>query len=178
MKHLLFVLAFIVNTNLVFTQWIQQSTLPQVKSLNDVKFVNKYLGFAVGDSGTIIKTNDAGISWQYIKSGYSKDLESICIVDTNIVFIGGNDILKSNDGGKTWSVYAIGDGNEIHSIFMIDSLFGFAVGEYAMILKTINGGKTWVKTAKATPYNLNSVYFFNRDTGLVACEDGIYLTKN
>lgn len=178
MKSLILVLVFIVNTSLVFAQWVQQTTLPQVNSLNDIKFINKYLGFAVGNAGTLIKTTDGGNTWLYLNSGYEKDLNSISFVDSNNGFVGGNDILNTKDGGKTWSFYSIGQGNEIHSLYMVDSLYGYAVGEYALVLKTIDGGKTWVKTSNATPYVLYSVYFFNRDTGCVACSDGIYLTTN
>ena len=178
MKSLILVLVFMVNASFAFSQWIQQATLPDVNSLNDVRFVNKNLGFAVGNAGTVLKSRDGGDTWLSLNSGYKKDLNSISFVDSINGFVGGNDILKTKDGGKTWSCYSIGPGNEIHSLFMVDSLYGYAVGEYALILKTINGGKTWVKTSNATPYNLYSVYFLNRDTGCVACSDGIYLTTN
>lgn len=57
----------------------------------------------------IIKSIDAGLTWQYIDmSAYAKALVEILFIDENTGFVAGQDneggvILKTNDGGLTWT---------------------------------------------------------------------------
>ena len=51
----------IANVN---AQWVWQNPLPGTNYLNDVFFIDKNTGWAVGDVGAIIKTIDGGKSWE------------------------------------------------------------------------------------------------------------------
>jgi photosystem II stability/assembly factor-like uncharacterized protein len=58
-------------------------------------------GYAVGQSGTILKTNNAGSPWQQQISGTSQTLNKVFFIDIDNGFIAGDGgiILKTNNGG-------------------------------------------------------------------------------
>ncbi|MBE9480153.1 MAG: hypothetical protein IMY69_00495, partial [Bacteroidetes bacterium] len=65
-KILFLSLACFLNVNISISQTIWQRVNPSIPliDLNDVFFVNDQLGWAVGDGGLIIKSADAGVTWQ------------------------------------------------------------------------------------------------------------------
>ena len=56
-------------TQMSFSQWFWQNPLPQGNALLKVKFVSSNVGWAVGATGTILKTTDEGINWLIQTSG-------------------------------------------------------------------------------------------------------------
>lgn len=73
--------------------------------LNGVFFVDADRGWAVGNAGRILSTNDGGRTWVARNSGSSRDLQDIAF-DRNLngVAVGaGSTILGSQDGGETWA---------------------------------------------------------------------------
>lgn len=58
--------------------------------LSDVDFINKNTAIAVGRSGVILKTTDAGRNWIKLKSPTYQNLYSIFLFDSTSGFIGGN----------------------------------------------------------------------------------------
>jgi hypothetical protein len=63
--------------------------------------VNSTTGFTAGDGGTILKTNDAGVTWVSSPSGTTNDLESLSFADATVGYVCGNSgiILKTTNGG-------------------------------------------------------------------------------
>ncbi|MFH1759638.1 MAG: YCF48-related protein, partial [bacterium] len=121
----------------------------------DICFVNSDVGWAAGDNGCIMKTNDGGNNWaaQDIPIGSSLkelvDLKSIYFVSQNKGWaVGhlGSGILKTSDGGSTWEWVKTGGLNGwYNSVFFIDELEGWAAGECGQIIHTKDGGETWEK---------------------------------
>ncbi len=75
---------------------------PTHEDLYDV-LVNGSHGYAVGSSGTILVTDDAGKTWTQKLSGTSSDLWSIEATDANHAWILGDScILRTTNGGQTW----------------------------------------------------------------------------
>jgi photosystem II stability/assembly factor-like uncharacterized protein len=62
--------------------------------------------YAVGDEGTILKSDDGGATWSPRSSGTTASLRAISIskeTDTHLIAAGlGGTVLKSIDGGDTW----------------------------------------------------------------------------
>jgi len=89
--------------------WEQQNS-PTTNTLYDVTFVDSSLGWAVGDSGTIIYTTDGGGVWTIQTSGTTVNLKSLDFVDQNLGWAVGCDwnadssiIVHTTDGGITWT---------------------------------------------------------------------------
>lgn len=82
-------------------------------SLRDIFFINHDLGWAVGDQGTILRTEDGGRSWNLVAVNSSCSLRSVQFVDEEngwamggqaVPMVGRTNavILKTSDGGRTW----------------------------------------------------------------------------
>jgi len=65
---------------------------------------NPDTGFAVGDTGIILKTTNSGDDWLIQPSITSYNLKSICFANSNIGYIVGQygRIFKTTDGGDNW----------------------------------------------------------------------------
>jgi len=76
----------------------------EVYTLNSVYFLNKDLGWAAGEYGTIIHTSDGGATWEKQKPGTDHSLMDIEFVTPEFGLAVGLDstILKTKDGGTTW----------------------------------------------------------------------------
>ncbi|MBK7029684.1 MAG: hypothetical protein IPH45_10910 [Bacteroidales bacterium] len=48
---------------LISAQWTWQNPLPQGNWLECVSFADENNGYAAGNSGTLLKTTDAGLNW-------------------------------------------------------------------------------------------------------------------
>jgi photosystem II stability/assembly factor-like uncharacterized protein len=93
--------------------WIEVTNItPNPKAICGLDAVGESIIFGCGAYFTpayIIKSIDAGVTWQYIDmSSYAKALVEILFIDENIGFAAGQDneggvILKTIDGGLTWT---------------------------------------------------------------------------
>ena len=66
MKKLLFItFVFILSAFYTYPQWYLQNPYPTGNTLNDVKLISEDVGWAVGTAGTILKTSDGGVTWEF-----------------------------------------------------------------------------------------------------------------
>ena len=181
-------LLLIINYSLLIAQsgWVlQQSNV--LLDLYDVRFVNSQTGFAVGDSGRVLKTTNGGTLWTYqiITQYNTHPFKSIFFINQNTGWItGGNAngiysllrIFKTTDAGISWFLlYTGGGGSAGHDIFFINENTGFCgCGVYGMftteggaVIKTTNGGINWFSVTPSI-YNyfiFKQVSFNNSNTG-------------
>ena len=72
---------------------------------NGIHFLNSNVGFVVGNSGEINKTINGGSSWIAQFSGTSESLESVFVVNENMVYVSGyKTALKTTNGGSNWKI--------------------------------------------------------------------------
>ncbi len=130
--------------------------------------------------------------WFTQSSGTSLTLNSVFMLSDNTGYIGGGDILidnsntldrgailKTTNGGINWfNLVPPTFDKIIHSVYFVNEQTGYAVGRdnnsYA-IFKTTNEGSSWIQqtppAVTMTP-PLNSVYFFDPNTGYTAGTGG------
>jgi len=72
---------------------------------HSVDFVNDIKGWAVGENGNIIHSNDGGISWTWQNSGVTEWLTSVDFINEYYGWAVGlnGTILRTIDGGITWN---------------------------------------------------------------------------
>jgi photosystem II stability/assembly factor-like uncharacterized protein len=87
--------------------WVQQGVTN--KDLMGVDFVTPDIGYAVGESGMIIKTINGGVIWNSQASGTQNDLKSVSFVNSNIGYVAGasGSIHKTVNGGTSGPPFAV-----------------------------------------------------------------------
>ena len=185
---ILLTLFFFLLTTFSIAQWELQYPVPTDKSLADVCFVDDLNGWAVGENGTIIHTNDGGASWDFQENGTSFRLRSVVFKDLQTGWIVGGEthpipgdyiILHTTDGGNNWTEQDSGSTACLKSIFFIDSDKGWVVGENGTILHTDDGGMEWVSQWSGSQYaDFNEVFFIDSMNGWTTSESGLYKTTD
>lgn len=122
--------------------------------------------------------------WKELHTGVTEDLYDVCCIDTNTVFVCGQNgvILKTEDGGISWQEKYRQDNYEWFKIKFLDKNIGFVLGDddnihdynYKLI-KTIDGGETWQDMG--SPFNEYNylvsstcdLFIVDADTLYVAC---------
>ena len=182
-----FYIIFVVTLSLMNSAMSQWVTLSSGTSINlyDVFFTDSNTGYAVGDSGIILKTINAGETWSALSSGTNYDLNSIHFPAPNIGYAVGDGyngsvhegiILKTIDGGTTWTATFIAIGNEvfISDVFSPDTITGYTscsrhiidMTYNPFIEKTMDGGTTWTYLDFVGPYIfVGSIFFTDINTG-------------
>ncbi|MFA7418470.1 MAG: YCF48-related protein [Melioribacteraceae bacterium] len=172
MKNLLIGLLFI--TSQLLAQWEWQNPLPQGNTLNDVKIVNDKIVIAVGDLGTVIRSVDAGETWNKIYLGTEMKFSSVHFGDENTGYILGVDgtIFKTTDRGERWKALSTGIKTTYHAICFVSKDIGYVCGYYGYIMKTTDGGETWEKKNSKTINTLNKIHFLNTTLGFAVGKEG------
>lgn len=145
--------------------WVKK-TSPVSTKLNDVKFLNSSVGFAVGNSGTVIKTSDGGENWSNVSySGFSSHFTNCSVIDAQTVWVvsfGG--VYKTTNGGSSWTVVT----NTLSAFSYYDVQFLNATTGYLLtdagIAKTVDGGVNWSLTA-GTSGNYTKLQFVSSLVG-------------
>lgn len=88
------------------------------KNLNDVKFIGSQLGWAVGDSGTILHTSNSGNSWIKQNTPIIYNLNKVFFINSSIGFAVEDSgvVLKTTDGGDVWEFKNSGATNSLRSV--------------------------------------------------------------
>lgn len=144
MKKQIFLIALVFCTHVLTAQWIQQNSGTD-ENLNDVYFINNK-GWAVGDEGNILYTDNGGEIWNQQISGTDMSLESVHFVDQDKGWVVASNydygiILRTLNAGINWEIVYIEFGIYLKEVFFTDTLNGWIVGN--VMLRTTNGGETW-----------------------------------
>jgi photosystem II stability/assembly factor-like uncharacterized protein len=114
-------------------------------SYRDIDFPGEETGWVVGDAGTILKTDDGGVTWEKQESGVSSALLAVDFVDTSIGFAVGKSgrILRTLDGGSKWATLDSGTQKRLSAACFVSASRGWVVGKSGVRLRTADGGRTW-----------------------------------
>jgi len=174
-----------------WSRW-EDTDLPQA-DLHDIHFAYSdstgWTGWAVGDSGTVIKITDAGSSpsWEPQTSAAGvapKPLYGVCAVYSNMVWAVGNNerIIVSNDGGENWSPVDTELPNDVRlrAVDFGNPTVGYIAGErhsnvLTTLLRTIDGGDSWRPIAKGAGKDLYDVFMVDICSSWAVGEDGIIM---
>ena len=98
----------------------------------------------VGYNGRILRSEDAGETWQQIESPAEWTLNQVEFVEDYGWAVGHyGTIIHSRDGGKTWTQQQSSTEKTVFSLSFTDKLHGRASGDESTFLFTNNGGETW-----------------------------------
>ena len=168
----LFLLLLFVHTLFVArieAQWVQQNS-GTTATLYDIYFPTPTAGYAVGYAGTLLKTSDAGESWNALAINTSEDLYAVHFTSQTTGFVAGDEhLFKTTDGGANWSEVVLSSGSQFRDLYFLDAQTGYCIGGENLILKTTDGGDTWTPTVTpvVSQYILSSIHFPTPQIGYV-----------
>lgn len=140
---------------------------PTPLALLDVKLLSPTVGVAVGEQGTIVRTEDGGATWHLMRSSAARDLHSLTQTSTGrLVAVGtGGGVQTSDDQGVSWSPHDVDLPIELFAVAFPDARTGVAVGAQGIIFRTLDGGDNWTRVqSTATPTSLYGVAFVDSQT--------------
>ena len=136
-------------------------------TLRDVTFVNALQGWACGDRGTLLRTDDGGQNWLVVPTSVDCRLDSISFVDDRHGWaVGGFEaagserrigvVVATEDGGRTWHRLPNTGVPWLHRVRFADRRNGFALGEVSArqrsgMFITRDGGQNWVALTGFAP---------------------------
>jgi photosystem II stability/assembly factor-like uncharacterized protein len=159
--------------------WTWGDPSPQGNTLNDVVFAGS-LGFAVGDFGTVLRSEDGGNTWVGLPSGTTNDLTQVQEVAPNTVVVaGGCAVRESTNGGASFQRLPVnesesGCATKVASFSFLSASTGFIEQSDGTIFLTSNGGQT---LEAKTPVPLNGataaqLEFVSPTTGFAVTSGG------
>lgn len=174
MKKIILLIVLLVSLENVYTQWVLQPS-GTTNVLTNIFFVDQNTGTAIGLSGTVRKTTNAGLNW-IAQTVVNEHLYCIYFVNANTGFVGGDGgyITRTTNGGSTWQTLA--PPVELYrGLYFFDALTGFACGSTGTIAKTTDGGATWNSMNTGVTITLQNIKFANSLTGYSTGPNGIVL---
>jgi photosystem II stability/assembly factor-like uncharacterized protein len=161
------------------------------KDLNTIFFVDRKRGWAAGDGGVIVRTEDEGRTWSRQSVGTKDAVNDIYFLDKEDGYLlAGNRIFASTDGGATWRESANfppatfgGAEPELYSVRFTSKKRGWIVGSVSrrdtvvdsLVLKTTDGGTSWQRLRVPTKSELINLDFSGDKRGWIVGNSGVVL---
>lgn len=155
----------VLRTTSAGSSWSYNYTYGSI-DLYDIHFPDSLIGFACGELGSIIRTEDGGESWQTVYWGSNdNDFYSVHFLNKNVGFVCGvnGSILRTDNGGNDWVEYNTGVSTDFTSISFYNNSEGIIVGEHGDILYTNNGGNNFSYMQSPTTNHLLGVSMFSQN---------------
>lgn len=133
---------------------------------------------AVGNSGAVYVSTDAGATWNAAYTGTAANLTALAFSDAKTVWAvgSGSTLLKSDDGGAKWTAVTLPVGNAtLRDIKFANAKVGWIVGDGGVILNTQDGGKTWRSQASGTSNGLITIQAVDANTAWITGDSGSVL---
>ncbi len=156
-----------------YSQWSESGSLPLNFVLNDFHFLSSSQGFATSAVGKIIRTTDAGLTWN-LRDDLNMQINTIQFANPGKGWVGGNSgrIYKTVNRGRYWQNQSLisspANLRDITKIFVLDSLTLWAVGgEY--VSRSTDGGSNWNSIQLAA--SITDVFFTSASNGWASGND-------
>lgn len=156
--------------------------------LTDIYFADPDQGWAVGDKGIIVHSEDGGRHWAIQSTPLSCRLESVQFLDPQIGWAVGGRIhpythdssgvvLRTNDGGVTWKQVPDLTLPALKAVRFVNPRQGWALGNPSAlyptgVFRTEDGGQTWTTLPAAVQGGWAAGDFRNATRGVVIGHDG------
>jgi photosystem II stability/assembly factor-like uncharacterized protein len=162
-----------LNYGVGINAWDSLVTGVPEQTLLSVLFTDSSHGY-VGGFGNILKTVNAGASWQKVTAG-DREIQAIALSSQNTGYAVSNSgtiLLKTTTAGTSWTSEAtVGSGSPT-ALATIQTAPGDAIfiGTRSSILKTVNAGVSW--SPYTTPVTPIGFRFTNANRGYALGHDG------
>lgn len=176
--------------NVGHSGWEWSNPLPQGNTLNALDFSGMN-GYAVGNFGTLLKSDDGGQSWDALRPGTTEDLTHVQVIGPVSFVAGGGCVLRrSDDGGVTfrrlrWIESETRCDSRIVGVSFPDAITGYVLTEDGGVYRSDDGGESWFPTDRVPASTMGDdqaratdLRFLDLDLGFATTRKGIYRTSN
>lgn len=127
-----------------------------------IYFFDANNGIAVGGTSGIMRTTDAGETWNPVSGNPltdSRNLFSVWFVDNQTGFITGasGTFLKTTDGGENWNLVDIGTTAVSYSSWSQDGNLIVVATNIGQIKRSTNGGTSWTTINTSPSFNITKI---------------------
>jgi photosystem II stability/assembly factor-like uncharacterized protein len=129
--------------------WQWGNPTPQGNTIRAMDFVAGR-GYAIGDDGTALRTDDGGATWTGLATGTSQDLTRLQAVTPDVVVVLGGDgcvVRRSDDGGRTFHkmfvLAEVGCPDRVAAAYFVSPQVGYLLLRDGNVLRTTDGGETF-----------------------------------
>ncbi len=153
------------------------------QDLRSIWFTDASNGWAVGSSGTIVRTFDGGTSWSTQTANTSNGLNAVHFASVSVgVAVGASGtICYTSDGGSNWNTGSVSGGslNGLNAVAFVggSTTIAYAVGDNGLAAKTTDGGANWTFLSAATvgagSGSLNAIAFQDANLGIIMGNSGV-----
>jgi hypothetical protein len=138
----------------------------------------------VGDAGTVIRSDDLGLTWELLNFPYNVDLNDCSSpADGEVICVGSSDFAayRTTDYGDTWEQINFGDlvpesaksnqGAGLQRVYCFDNNISYIIGA-GLVFRTNDNWNTYEFQDPGTTEQLNDVFFVAPDTGVIIGNNG------
>lgn len=169
--------------------------------LFDVDVNERGRSVAVGAFGTVLRSPDAGDTWEALKPDWSTwfddpdgrlgsmfepSLYGVQVTSQGTIYACGelSLIMRSSNGGRSWEALLAGTNSSeevsptLSAIRMTESGLGFAVGQEGTVLRSQDAGQSWQRLDLDTHANLLAVDVDERGQVVVAGMRAVFASSD
>ena len=166
--------------------WAWGNPQPQGNVIRAVEFSGAR-GYAAGEFGTLLRSDDAGATWTGLSTGVTAELRRVRIVGTDTVIVAGVcSVRRSDNAGATFRrINVVNESrctSTIASFFFTNGNTGYFVLANGQVFSTGDGGTTFTpKTSVPIPGSgavATDIWFTSDTTGFATVGDQIYRTTD
>ncbi len=154
---------------------------PVSEALNSIYFITDNIGITCGGNGVLLKTINAGDTWNVLSDSSGINLYDINFVTPDRGFSVGENgtLLTTRDTGRTWQKINTPSNESFFKIYFLSNrMTGFIVGGKGTLLKSVDGGISWSIVSVPTNELLYSIDFTDDKNGTVVGWNGEILTTS
>ncbi|HET6558580.1 MAG TPA: YCF48-related protein [Prolixibacteraceae bacterium] len=174
---------FILKTTDTGNTWSSINTGLDNYYINDLSLPDENTIYTVGQSGQILKSGDAGATWQMQTTNTTVSLNAVFFLNPQTGYVVGDNqtILKTSNGGATWTKQLSPKTQHLYSVFFKDINTGYIasydweVDSCTVLLTTTDGGLNWKSRRIGTLRYPSKITFVNQDTAFIAGDFGAML---
>jgi photosystem II stability/assembly factor-like uncharacterized protein len=161
--------------------WNWGSPTPQGQIIRALEFEGAR-GYAAGDFGTVLVSEDSGATWAGAATGITETLNRISIVDEDSVVVSGGCVVRrSDDGGETFERLPWTASDERCAASVVTPEFaadgsGYLLLDDGSVLRTADGGRTWSRRTAVPGTRAAGETFAPTDVAFTSQTDGVAAT--
>jgi len=173
--------AAIYSESFVPTGFSAEKFIPKVLERRDSMYGITVFGdrvvWLVGNNGKIVKSTDAGKTWENQESGTTHHLHGVSAWDEKrAVGVGNNGIVVvTTDGGASWNAPDVPKSQVANKLIKVKTLpngQAWAVGSMGMVIATGDWGTTWYIRIPEEDLAWNDIAFADSRVGVMVGEFG------